>query len=102
MARILVYNNDTNRMETYYRGLSEAMPYNANRTLTVREFRGSSNSNVLWTEKRVMQAWNSQRYVFVAPIPVGFAFKRPYEGGHGNQSHDLIHTVEHIKICNRR
>ena len=22
------------------------------------------------------------------PIPVGFAFKRPYEGGHGNQSHD--------------
>ena len=51
MARILVYNNDANRMETYYRGLSEAMPYNANRTLTVKEFRGSSRSNVLWTEK---------------------------------------------------
>ena len=79
MAKIIVFNNDTDRMETYYRGLSEAMPYNANRTLTVREFRGSSNSNVLWTEKRVMQAWNSQRYVFGAPIPVGFAFKRPYE-----------------------
>lgn len=64
MARILVYNNDTNRMETYYRGLTEAMPYITNRTLTVREFRGSSGSNVLWTEKRVMQAWNSQRYLF--------------------------------------
>ena len=64
MARILVYNNDTNRMETYYRGLTEAMPYITNRTLTVREFRGSSDSNVLWTEKRVMQAWNSQRYLF--------------------------------------
>jgi len=64
MARILVYNNDTNRMETYYRGLEEAMPYITNRTLTVREFRGSSSSNILWTEKRVMQAWNSQRYIF--------------------------------------
>ena len=33
-----------------------------------------------------MQSWNSQRYIFGAPIPVGFAFRRPYEGGHGNQS----------------
>jgi hypothetical protein len=29
MAKILVYNNDNNRMETYYRGESEAMPYNS-------------------------------------------------------------------------
>lgn len=50
MAKILVYNNNANRMETYYRGLSEAMPYNSNRTLTVREFSGSSNSNILWTD----------------------------------------------------
>ena len=57
MARILVYNNDANRMETYYRGLSEAMPYNANRTLTVKEFRGSSKSNVLMDrQKEVMQS----------------------------------------------
>ena len=86
MARILVYNNDTNRMETYYRGEAEAMPYVTNRTLTVREFRGSSNSQTLWTEKRAMQSWNSQRYIYGKPIPVGFAFKRPYEGGHSNQS----------------
>ena len=33
-----------------------------------------------------MQSWNSQRYVFGSPIPVGFAFKRPYEGGHSTQS----------------
>ena len=61
MAKIKVYNNDTNRMETYYRGEQEAMPYNTNRTLTVKEFRGSSKSNLLWTEKRAMMAWNSQR-----------------------------------------
>ena len=62
MAKIKVYNNDTNRMETYYRGEREAMPYVTNRTLTVGEFRGSSNSPTLWTEKRCMQMgrWSQQ------------------------------------------
>lgn len=86
MAKIIVFNNDTDRMETYYRGENEPMPYNTNGTLRVREFRGSSKSNILWTTKRTMQSWNSQRYLFGAPIYVGFAFKRSYEGGHGNQS----------------
>ena len=82
MAKILVFNNDTDRMESYIRAESAPMPYNTNGTLTVREFRGSSKSNILWTTKRTMQSWNSQRYIWGAPIPVGFAFKRPYEGGH--------------------
>ncbi len=86
MAKILVFNNDTNRIETYYRGEQEAMPYNANRTLTVNEFRGSSRSSLLWTTKRAMQSFNSTRYLYGAPIPVGYAFKRPWEGGHGLQS----------------
>lgn len=82
MAKIIVFNNDTDKMETYTRAESAPMPYNTNGTLTVREFRGSSKSNILWTTKRTMQSWNSQRYIFGAPIPVGFAFRRPYEGGH--------------------
>ena len=86
MAKILVFNNDTDRMETYIREESSPMPYNTNGTLKVREFRGSSNSNILWTTKRTMQTWNSQRYIWGAAIPVGFAFKRSYEGGHGTQS----------------
>ncbi|MBO6232788.1 MAG: peptidoglycan-binding protein [Clostridia bacterium] len=86
VAKIIVFNNDTNRMENYYRGEADPMPYNTNGTLRVREFRGSSRSNILWTTKRTMQSWNSQRYIYGRPIPVGFAFKRPYEGGHGNQS----------------
>lgn len=93
MAKILVYNQDTNRMETFYRDEADAMPYNTNRTLRVREFRGSSKSNILWTDKRTMQAWNSQRYIYGAPIYVGFAFKRPYEGGHGNQSQHYAGTA---------
>lgn len=82
MAKIIIFNNDTDRMETYTRAESAPMPYNTNGTLTIREFRGSSKSNILWTTKRTMQSWNSQRYIFGAPIPVGFAFRRPYEGGH--------------------
>ena len=86
MAKILVYNNNTNRMETYYRGESQAMPYNSGRTLKVSEFRGSSKSGLLWTDRRAMQAWNSFRYIYGKPIYIGFAFKRPWEGGHSNLS----------------
>ena len=93
MAKILVYNQDSNRMETFYRNENDAMPYNTNRTLKVKEFRGSSKSNILWTDKRTMQAWNSQRYIYGAPIYVGFAFKRPWEGGHGNQSQHYAGTA---------
>ena len=86
MAKILVYNNNANRMETYYKGLSESMPYNSNRTLTVREFQGSSNSNIIWTDLRTMESWNSLRYSYGRPIYVGFAFKRCWQGGHSNLS----------------
>ena len=82
MARILVYNNYTNTMETFNRGEDEAMPYVTNGTLRVGEFRGSSKSPTLWTDRRTMQAWNSFRFVYGRPISVGFAFKRPWEGGH--------------------
>lgn len=80
--KILVFNNNTNRMETYYRGLSQAMPYNTNRTLTVNEFKGRSNSGLMWTSRRAMEAWNSFRYIYGRGILVGAAFRRPWEGGH--------------------
>lgn len=64
MAKIIVFNNDLNRMETYYRGEGERMPYNAGGTLTVGEFRGSSNSPTLWTTKRTMQSFNTTRFLF--------------------------------------
>lgn len=85
MAKILIYNNQNNRMETYYKGEEEAMPYN-NGTLKVKEFRGSSKSNLLWTDRRTMQSWNNFRTLYGRPIYAGFAFKRCWEGGHGLQS----------------
>ena len=93
MAKIIVFNNDTDRIEVYYRGEEEPMPYNTNSTLKVKEFRGSSKSSTLWTTKRTMQSWNSQRYIYGSGIPVGFAFKRPYEGGHGTQSQHYAGTA---------
>ncbi len=86
MAKILIYNNNTGRMQTFYRGEKEAMPYNSNRTLTVSEFRGASKSEILWTTLRTMESWNSFRYIYGRPIFVGFAFRRPWEGGHSNLS----------------
>lgn len=83
MAKILVYNNNSNRMETYYRGENQIMPYNSNGTLRVKEFRGASKSGLFWTDRRAMEAWNSFRYIYGNPIYVGFAFRRPWEGGHG-------------------
>ena len=93
MAKILIYNNNFNRMETYYRGLSEAMPYITNRTLTVREFRSNSYSNTIWTSTRTMNSWNRFRTLYGRGIYVGFAFKRCWQGGHGNQSQHYAGTA---------
>lgn len=92
MAKIIVYNNDTDRMETFYKSENDAMPYNTHNTLKVKEFRGSSKSDTLWTTKKAMQSWNSQRSRWGGPIPLGFAFKRPWEGGHSNQSQHYAGT----------
>lgn len=84
MAKVMVYNPSTNRMEVYYRGLSERMPYARN--LSVGEFRGSSKTDILWTDKRFMDAWNTLRTTYGKPIKVGYAFKRIGEGGHSSMS----------------
>ena len=62
------------------------MPYSTGTTLRVREFRGSSKSNVLWTTTAAMEAWNLTRRTYGSGIPVGYAFRRIWEGGHGTRS----------------
>ena len=59
MARLLIYDAYENKVYTY-NSLSEndPMPYSTGRTLTLREFRGRSNSPVLWTTIAAMEAWN--------------------------------------------
>lgn len=86
MIQILVFNPQTWRIERFWRNLSDPMPYSLGRTLSVREFRGRSNSNLIWTDLRAIQAWNRTREQWGRPIHIGAAFRRLGEGGHANQS----------------
>lgn len=86
MAKVFVYDAYTNRLVTYTLAESDPMPYSTGTTLRVREFRGSSKSTVLWTTVAAMEAWNLTRRSYGAGIPVGYAFKRIWEGGHGTTS----------------
>ena len=87
MARLLIYDAYENKVYTY-NSLNEndPMPYSTERTLTLREFRGKSGSPVLWTTIAAMEAWNLTRRTYGKSIPVGYAFKRIWEGGHGTTS----------------
>ncbi len=91
--KILVYNNATDKMETFNRNLDDPMPYAQDRFLTVREFRGSSKSDLLWTDRRAVESFNRLRNLFGRPIDVGYAFKRIGEGGHGLQSQHYAGTA---------
>ena len=84
-TKVLIYNNDSDEMEAYYLDENETMPYATEGSLTVGEFRGSSNSPTIWSNKAVMDCWNVLRERWGRPIEVRYAFKRLWEGGHGAQ-----------------
>lgn len=86
MAKVIIYDVYTQALETYELSENDPMPYAYGRTMLVREFRGSSRSNVLWTTNAAMEAWNATRRTYGSPIPFRYAFKRIWEGGHGQQS----------------
>ena len=106
MARIFVYDAYTNRRRTYTLAGSDPMPYSTGTTLRVREFRGSSKSTVLWTTVAAMEAWNLTRRSYGAGIPVGYAFKRIWEGGHGTTSQHYagvaFDTGQRLSAASRR
>lgn len=92
-TKVLIYNNDTDEMESYYLEESDTMPYATAGSLSVGEFRGSSNSPTIWTNKAVMDCWNILREQWGSPIGVRYAFKRIWEGGHGTQSQHYAGTA---------
>ena len=49
MARVYIYDSYDNKFFRYNLSENDPMPYSTGTTLRVREFRGSSKSNVLWT-----------------------------------------------------
>ena len=86
MPKVYVYDSYDNKFLRYNLKESDPMPYSYGTTLSVREFRGSSGSIVLWTTTAAMEAWNLTRRRYGSGIPVGYAFKRIWEGGHGTAS----------------
>ena len=86
MPKVYVYDSYDNMFLRYNLKESDPMPYSYGTTLSVREFRGSSGSSVLWTTTAAMEAWNLTRRRYGSGIPVGYAFKRIWEGGHGTAS----------------
>ncbi len=93
MPTLYVYNNLTNEVERYNKGWNDGMPYVEGRTMTMDEFRGSSCTNTLWTDRRALLAWNQTREAYGAPMPFMFAFKRPWEGGHSGMSQHYAGTA---------
>ncbi len=86
MVRVYVYNSERGKVELFYREVNESMPYTKGYTLPVNEFRGNSDSSILWTDIRAMHAWNSLRAAWGEPIYIGFAFSRIWERVYGDQS----------------
>lgn len=81
MPTVYVLNGETSDIERYDRQPGDEMPYAGPHALTVEAFRGDSCSDVLWTERRAMEAWRGTARAFGGPVPVCLAFRRIWEGG---------------------
>lgn len=86
MPKVFVYDEYLNKLYTYHLSENDPMPYAYGNTMRLREFRGSSKSNTLWTTTAAMEAWNLTRRRYGKGIYIGYAFKRIWEGGHGTAS----------------
>ena len=75
MPKVYVYDSYDNKFFRYNLGENDPMPYSTDTTLRVREFRGSSKANVLWTTTAAMEAWTLTRRTYGSGIPEGYAFK---------------------------
>ena len=61
MSKVFVYDAYTNKFYKYNLSENDPMPYSYGNTMRLREFRGSSNSQTLWTTVAAMEAWNLTR-----------------------------------------
>jgi len=90
---VFVYDEVSKSIRKYNKRLSDQMPFSQKKYLSVKEFRGSSKSNILWTSKQTMESFNKFRAKWGKPIYVGFAFQRITRGGHSSQSQHYAGTA---------
>ncbi len=81
MARLLIYDAYENKVYTYANlRESDSMPLLHRHHPAGAGFRGKSASPTLWTTIAAMEAWNLTRRKYGKGIPVGYAFRRIWEG----------------------
>ncbi len=78
---ILIFHPRFHTFERYELQLFEPMPYTHSGSLSVANFRGSSNTSILWTTKPAMDFWErlQKSHPHISPI---CAFSRIGEGRH--------------------
>lgn len=86
MTTVYVYNKVADKVERFEKRDNEIMPYVYNNSLTVGQFKGSSISNAVWTDKKTMESWGRFSDIVGKPLYIGLGFKRIWEGGHSGQS----------------
>ena len=79
--KIFVYDISKNTFELFFRKLEDPMPYNVDDSLLVKEWVKNSDTDITWTTKEMMEAWNNTRRVWKRPIAIRDAFHRIYEPG---------------------
>lgn len=81
----MVYVFDPDGGDWLARDLPEGGLLPGAQRLTVKAFRGRSESETLWTDKRAIAAADVL-LALIQPLNVRYAFRRPAEGGHAGQS----------------
>lgn len=84
MSTVKLYIVDSGRITIHDLPIVSKMPQS--KYLSVKEFMGSSQSSFLWTDIRLIKAFDQLRTSIGSPIPVKYGFKRIREGGHSNNS----------------
>ncbi|MDR2647571.1 MAG: peptidoglycan-binding protein [Oscillospiraceae bacterium] len=88
---VLIENSRYNVMERYDRNLLDPMPF-GDGSLLVGEFRGTSQTQLLWSRREAVEAWTTFRAMWGEPIYLPYCFRRVGEGGHAMQSQHYAGT----------
>lgn len=86
MVRVFIYDLDDNVFELYTLSPEDTMPYVVDDTLKVKEFMTGVDTDVVWTTKDMMEAWNKTREVWKRPIQIRDAFHRIFEPGFASRA----------------
>ncbi len=77
--KVYIHNEETNRIEHYNLALDQDMPYTSNRILTVGMFKGGTNTDIMWSSKSFLEAYNKIAVQFGCPIEIEHGFSRGWQ-----------------------